>query len=302
MKPWIRWTLVAITAACALGAAVPGIGAYLGHAKRGRVVHLPAHPIALRDDAASIERGRYLFSSRGCADCHGADGAGRMFIDDKHSGLRAAGPNISPGPGNVVANYRPEDWERTLRHGVKPDGRPALIMPSEEFNRLTDPDVEALVAYVRHLPPVRGGAATLDLPLLFPVLYGFGVIQDAAEKIDHGLPPAQAVPEGVTVEHGRYVGQMCQGCHGPQLSGGKVPGAPPDWPAAANLTPGEASAMRRYADAGAFKAMLRSGRRPDGSAVSRVMPFESLAALSDVDADALYLYLQSVPARAAGGR
>ena len=57
-------------------------------------------------------------------------------------------PNISPGPGSVVAKYTPADWERSLRHGVKPDGRPLMIMPSEDYNRLTDADLGALVAYV----------------------------------------------------------------------------------------------------------------------------------------------------------
>jgi hypothetical protein len=41
-------------------------------------------------------------------------------------------PNITPGPGNVVARYSADDWVRTLRHGVKLNGRPAIVMPSED--------------------------------------------------------------------------------------------------------------------------------------------------------------------------
>ena len=70
----------------------------------------------------------------------------------------------------------------------------------------------------------------------------------------------------MTLEHGRYV---AQGCHDAQLSGGKVPGAPPSWPAAANLTPGEGSALRHYISAVEFKAMLRSGRRAVGPSAQR---------------------------------
>jgi hypothetical protein len=81
-----------------------------------------------------------------------------------------------------------------------------------------------------------------------------------------------------------------------------VPGAPPDWPPTANLTPGEGSVMPRYASPDAFKTMLRTGRRPDHSEVSKVMPFASLSKLSDVDIAALYLYLKSLPPRGAGGR
>jgi mono/diheme cytochrome c family protein len=302
MKPWVRWSVVLLLSVAILVAGMAGFGLWRGQAKRERMLALPAYPVALREDAASLERGRYLYLSRGCADCHGANGAGRIFIDNAKMGLRVGGPNISPGPGSVVVNYRAEDWERTLRHGVKPTGHALMVMPSEDYNRLTDDDVAAVVAYVRHLPPVRGGKAVLDLPPLLMVMYGFGMMQDAAEKIDHRLPASQPIAEAVTVAHGRYVSQMCLGCHGANLSGGKIPGAPPDWPAAANLTPGQGRALPAYADAQVFQAMLRTGKRPDGSAVSKVMPFQALAELNDVDAQALYLYLKSVPARDAGGR
>jgi len=52
--------------------------------------------------------------------------------------------------------------------------------------------------------------------------------------------------------------------------------------------------MPRYADAAAFTKMLRSGKRPDGTPIA-VMPFESLAQMSDTDATALFLYLKGLP-------
>lgn len=302
MKNWIKWTVVVVLALAIVLAGVAGFGIWRGHAKRERVVAQPAYMLAMRDDAAAVERGRYLYLSRGCTECHGTNGAGRIFADDAKMGLRLGGPNISPGTGNVVANYRPEDWERALRHGIKPNGRTLMVMPSEDYNRFTDEDLASLVAYVRQMPPARGGKAVLELPPLLMAMYGFNLIQDAAEKIDHSLKPSQPVAQAVTVEHGRYVGQMCVGCHGAKLSGGKIPGAPPDWPAAANLTPGQGGTMGAYPDAQAFKAMLRNGKRPDGSAVSKVMPFSALGMINDVDAEALYLYLKSLPPLAAGGR
>jgi hypothetical protein len=174
-----------------------------------------------------------------------------------------------------------------------------MIMPSEDYNRFTDQDLAAVVAYARSLPPLQGGAAILQFPPPVRILYGFGAIKDAAAKIDHSLPPAQPVAAGVNVAHGAYVANMCIGCHGAHLSGGKIAGGPPDWPPAANLTPGDGSAMTRYKDAAAFIAMLRSGKRPDGTAI-QVMPFESLAKINDVDAQAIYEFLKTVPARPAG--
>jgi mono/diheme cytochrome c family protein len=300
MKRWVKWVLGAGAALVVLAAGATLVGSELADQKAQRLVKVNVRPVAFPADAQSLERGKYLFNSRGCVDCHGANGAGREFVNDGQ-GLRLAGPNITPGEGKVVARYTPEDWVRTLRHGVKPDGRPLFVMPSEDYNRFTDADLGALVAYVRSLPPQPGGATVLELSLPVKLLYGFDAIEDAAQKIDHTLPPATAVAEGVTVAHGAYVANMCISCHGPGLSGGKIPGTPPDWAPASNLTPGDASAMTRYKDAGQFVAMLRSGKRPDGTAVT-VMPFESLRELNDVDAQALYAYLKTVPARPFGQR
>ena len=168
-----------------------------------------------------------------------------------------------------------------------------MVMPSEDYNRFTDDDLAALVAHIRALPPQSGQGAVVALPLPVKALYGFGAIKDAAARIDHTLPPQTPVAEGITLEHGRYVAHMCIGCPGPQLAGGKIPGAPPDWPPASKLSPGEGSAMARYPDAEALIGMFRSGKRPDGSAV-KVMPFESLREMNEVDVRALHLYLNGL--------
>lgn len=297
MKRWMKWTVTGAGAAVVLVVVAGVTGYQLAERKMARKVDVAVKPVAFTTDAQALDRGKYLFESRGCADCHGANGGGKEFVNDGK--LRLAGADISQG--GVTANYQPQDWVRTIRHGVKPSGQPLMIMPSEDYNRFTDQDLAALVSYVRGLPPAKGGPAVLELPVPVRVFYGFGFIKDAAEKIDHSLPPAQPVPTAVNAQHGAYVANMCIGCHGAHLSGGKIPGGPPDWPPAANITPGENSAIVRYKDATQFIAMLRSGKRPDGTPI-QVMPFESLGKLSDVDAQAVYAYLKTVPPRAAGGR
>lgn len=297
MKRWMKWTLGAVGGVVVLVAAAGAVGWNMAESRMGRQVKVDAKPVAFVDDAQSLERGKYLFESRGCVDCHGANGGGRTFVDN--GALVIAGPDITKG--GATAKYQPVDWVRIIRHGVKPDGRPAMIMPSEDYNRFTDADLASLVSYVRSLPPQKGAAAIVKLPPPVRILYGFGAIQDAAEKIDHTLPPQQPIPAAVDAKHGAYVANMCLGCHGEKLSGGKIPGGPPDWPAAANLTPGEGSALARYKDAQSFVAMLRSGKRPDGTPI-QVMPFESLAKMNDVDAQALYAYLKTVPPRPFGQR
>lgn len=298
MKRWIKWTVGVIggVAVLAVGAAV--VGLQLAERKMARKVEVPAKPVAYVTDQGALDRGKYLFESRGCVDCHGANGGGREFVNDG-KGLRIAGPDITSA--GASARYQPEDWVRAIRHGVGPGGQPLMIMPSEDYNRVTDQDLAALVSYVRSLPPQRGAAAVVGLPPPVRILYGFGAIKDAAAKIDHSLPPSQPVPAAVNAQHGAYVANMCIGCHGEHLSGGKIPGGPPDWPPAANITPGENSAMALYKDARSFVAMMRSGKRPDGTPI-KVMPFESLAKMNDVDVQALYEYLKTVPARSFGQR
>jgi mono/diheme cytochrome c family protein len=300
-KTWLKRAGYGLLALIALAAATVAVLVAYGHLKASRKLEVRLEAVAARSDTAAVERGGYLFRSRGCTDCHGGDGAGRTFVDDG-KGLRLHAPNITPAAGSATAGYRMDDWDRTIRHGVAPGGRPLMIMPSEDYNRLTNDDFAALVAYLRQMPAAEGGPAEIRLPLPVRALYGAGVIEDAAQKIDHSLPPSAPVPETVSTAHGAYVANACIGCHGPGLAGGSIPGAPPDWPAAANLTPGDSTAMAKYADAKSFVAMMRSGRRPDGSAVSPVMPFGVFKAMSDVDLEATFLHLKSLAPRAAGSR
>jgi len=270
-------------------------GLILGEQRIARRIDIVVAPVPLRDDAAAVERGRYLYQSRGCIDCHGANGGGATLAEDDAKGLKLAGPNLTAGNPRM-ASYQPVDWVRSVRHGVGTDGRALRLMPSEDYNRLTDDDLASIVAYVRQLAAQPGREqGVIRLPLPGRVMYGLGRIPEAVTKIDHSLPPAKPVAEGVSIEHGRYVAQMCAGCHGARLQGGNIAGAPPDWPPAARLAPGEGSAMPRYKDADAFVAMMRSGKRADGSAIA-VMPFASLKTMSDTDLRALHLYLAQLAA------
>jgi hypothetical protein len=48
--------------------------------------------------------------------------------------------------------------------------------------------------------------------------------------------------------------------------------------------------------------MLRTGKRPDGSAISDVMPFKSLVYMDDAELDALFAFLKTVEPRPSGQR
>lgn len=285
-------------AVLAVGAGiVAGAAVFFSERKMERIVDVEVTPIALA--SSDLQRGEYLFLTRGCTECHSKDGGGHTMVDDRKSGLFISAPNITRG-GQTTAAYTDADWVRLLRHGVKPSGRPVLIMPSEDYSQMADEDVAALVSYIRSMPPATEYMAVFRLPLMMKALYAFGFITDSAERIDHTRPAPARVPEGIH-DKGAYVANVCSGCHGPGLSGGKIPGTPPDWPAAANLTTAPGSAMSRYTSVDAFRQMMRTGKRADGSSIA-IMPFENFKLMNDAEIEALFTFLKTVPPKASGGR
>ncbi|RZT42940.1 c-type cytochrome [Cupriavidus agavae] len=287
VKRFFRIASSALVAFTVVVVVAVGTTYWWGGRKLERTVEVPLQPVAIPTGAAQIAHGRYLYESRGCMDCHGANGGGKQVFDEAN-GFRVRAPDITRA-NPAIDRYTPEDWDRAIRHGVAPSGRPLLVMPSEDYNRLSNEDFGALVAYLRSLPPAGGQPGEVHLPWFVQGMYGAGVIKDAAEKIDHSLPPAPAVAAAVNVRYGAYVAESCKGCHGANLRGGHIPGAPPDWPPASNLQPGHA--MKAYPTAEQFVAMMRTGKRPDGTDVSRVMPFSAFAKMNDTDLNALYLFL-----------
>lgn len=292
-----RITGIVVGSVALLVAILAGAAYVLSDRKQYRLVDVPVAAIDFGAYTDPAGRGRYLYETRGCRECHGESGAGRVIVDDKKHGLYVRSPNITSGAGGAAKTYTDTDWVRLLRHGIKPSHEPAFVMPAEDSALLSDEDVAALAAYVRTLPPQNGERAEFRIPLMLRAMYVVGAFKDAAEKIDHSKPVARSVAVEATASYGKYVAATCTGCHGSGLAGGRIPGAPPSWPAAANLTPAPDSAMSRYPSVVEFRDMMRTGRRPDGSAISTVMPFSSLAKMSDVEVEAVFLFLKSLKPR-----
>ncbi len=186
----------------------------------------------------SVERGSHLVHARyACVECHGQDFGGGVMVDDPMLGT-ILGPNITAGQGGRTASYTPSDWDRAVRHGVKPDGTPSA-MPADDFQRMSDQELADIVTYIRSRPTVD---ATIPRPTLGPlgkVLMAFGQMPLAADVIpDHERPHAAFPPPAdVNVDFGRHLSGVCSGCHGADFTGGKIAGGDPSWPPAANLTP-----------------------------------------------------------------
>jgi cytochrome c553 len=258
---------------------------------------VPVHPLAVPQDSVTVARGAHLAAARGCVGCHGEDLAGHVELDRVLIG-RLAGPNLTRGGrGGLLTDA---DWERAVRHGVRRDGTPLFVMPAAEHAAMSDEDLGAIVAYARSLsarpnvpPPSRAG------PVLRALQASGTVNVYSAAEIDHGRAHPARVAAEPTARYGAYLAAMCTGCHGPGLSGGKVPGAPPDWKPAANITPG---GIGHYTEADFVRA-LREGVRPSGAPIDSQMPVRRITRhLDDTELRALYAYLRTLPSRPYGGR
>jgi mono/diheme cytochrome c family protein len=244
----------------------------------------------------AIERGRHLVSSRyACAECHGEDFSGGVMVDAPIMG-RLLGPNLTLGAGSRTVGYTPADWDRIVRHGVRPDGRPAA-MPSEDFQLMSDEELSDIVAYLQAQPPVDNEVPPVTLGPLGRVLVAAGQIPLSADLIgahdaEHPLLPP---PAEVSIEFGRHVSGVCTGCHGADMAGGPVAGGDPSWPPARNLTP-DPSGLAGWSFE-EFVTAMRESRRPDGSELrfpmSSVAPFAQN--MTDVELEAMWHYLQSIP-------
>lgn len=299
-KRWVKGLLWLVAGLLVVGVVFVG-GVYLisaWHMRRTYDVHPQA--VAVPTDPDAVTRGARLAIVRGCVDCHGEDLGGKVFINDPLIG-RFVGRNLTRGEGGVGAKLTTENYQLAIRHGIGPNRRSLLFMPSTDFWGMNDADLGDLIAYLKSLPPVnRRLPASSSGPLgRFLYLKGdFPLLP--AESVNQTAARPAPVPPGETVAYGAYLAESCTGCHGKHLSGGPIPGTPPSWPPAANLTP-DASGLKTWT-AGDFEHLLRRGQRPNGSQVSDVMPWRDLAHLTDREVAALWLYLRTVPARPEGHR
>lgn len=151
------------------------------------------------------------------------------------------------------------------------------------------------------MPPVDRELAPLTLRPVARTLLALGQLPILpAARVNHATRAAAHMPADSSLEYGRYMADVggCTGCHGPGLSGGKVPGTPPDFKPATNLTP---SGIGRWSGA-QLESVLRTGKRPDGTELDPFMPARYTALLSPTEMRALIRYLRSVPSKEFGSR
>ena len=167
-------------------------------------------------------------------------------------------------------------------------------MPSRIWYYLSDDDLADLIAYLKSLPPVDNDLPKTELGPLGRVMLTLGqlppdLIPDVI-SIDHAGPRPVAPEPGVTVEYGEYLANTCSSCHGSNFNGQLLSWAESLAP---NLTPG--SELHYWSEED-FIATLRTGMTPNGHQLKDVMPWKYFGQMTDDELEAVWMYLQALPA------
>jgi mono/diheme cytochrome c family protein len=279
---------------------------FLTERRIGATYEITPVSIETSADSATLVLGQHVADVRGCTDCHNPDLSGRTFLDEGPIAT-VTGSNLTSGRNGKASTFSTdEDWVRAIRHGVRPDGSALMVMPSYEYGGIGPEDLGALVSWIKSMPPVDTEPVEQRLGPLGRILYAAGQLPLlAAEMIDHdalGGAPFEQPDVGVTAEYGEYIALSCTGCHSPTYAGGPIPGMPPDYPAAGNLTPDMDSGIGAWTEDD-FMSFFATGVRPDGRQVETLfMPWEPLGqAMTETELQAIWTFLRTLAPAPKGG-
>ena len=196
------------------------------------------------------ERGWYLVNALGhCGACHTPALPGYIYEEDRFLGGQEdipgvyAASNITPDPETGIGRWTDADIVRAMAIGIRPDGTPVrgpmADYVAEGSANLVPEDHEAMVAYLRQVPPVRHAIYESETPR-------------AQLEPEHEAPTGGA-PLRADLELGRRLAaggtgppeHACDACHERERPSGMVTGMPRlDGQPAAYLE----AQLRAYAD------------------------------------------------------
>jgi len=282
MQRLLRWTGIVLASVVGLAIVAYALLYLLSERALNRTYQRPAvaFSIPIPTDAASIVEGKRLATIRGCTDCHGKVGEGQVMFDQPMI-ARVVAPNLTV----AMKKYNDAELEAIIRHGVRPDGRSLLIMPSEIFVVMNDDDLVKTMAFLKSLPEVPGPGPSVSSGPIGRLGLATGKFKMVAQLIADTVPPPE--PAGDQARQGRYLARsICAGCHGTALHGDSNPEfSSPDLRMVAAYSPAD------------FQRLLRTGVAFGGREVG-VMSDEArnhLSLLTDAEIAALYSYLHSMP-------
>jgi len=264
------------------------------------------------------ERGAYLVNTiMACGNCHSprdADGkpiAGREFsggLTFDTPAFVATAPNITPDLETGIGSWSDAEIRRALVEGTRPDhgrlaGVPlAAIMPANFYKALLSDDLDAVVAYLRTLKPIRSESPA-------PV-YKAPARRDPYPDAEAGFNKAMFADP---VRRGAYLVTIghCMECHsawsrgvsdfkGGLGRGGRAfpprEGAPAGTPDsfAANISAHPTAGIGGWSEEEVGRAITHGIAR-DGRPLKPPMAYDYYAGLTQSDLADIVAYLRTVP-------
>lgn len=128
----------------------------------------PVDSVTAPDRGVSVEYGEYLAGPVAhCMECHTPMGPQGPMLDQLGAGGFefhgpwgvSVAPNLTSHPEDGLAGYTDAELKTMITQGVFPDGSPMLPpMPYGYLARMTAEDLDAIVLYLRNLPPLSDPA------------------------------------------------------------------------------------------------------------------------------------------------
>jgi mono/diheme cytochrome c family protein len=265
-----------------------------------------------------IERGSYLVNTiMACGNCHTPRGADGKPVTDRFlagGGLTLATPaftvtasNITPDKETGIGSWSDSEIKHALLAGMRPDHGHlagvalAAVMPANFYKGLLPDDLDAVVAYLHTVKPVRNEIAE-------PV-YKAPAHRDPYPDAEAGFTKAMMSDP---VKHGAYLATIghCMECHAAWSRGvsdfkgglgrggrefpplGAPEGTPPS--VAANITSDKTAGIGAWSDQEIGRAITK-GLGRDGHPLKPPMAFGYYAGLKASDVADIIAYLRTVP-------
>jgi cytochrome c553 len=279
MKRVVRWLGIGLAGLAGLAVlATVAIyiisGQVLGQRTAAQAETLPAPSAALLADAP--RQGKL----RGCVSCHG-EGLGGKLVVEIPNVVRLFAPNLT----QIAARATDQQLAAAIRQGIGHDGRPLFMMPSQQYARLSDEEVAALVRWIRSLPRVPGGEEHVTVGPLGRAAIAAGQLKPVTEEMElfRSQAPIDLGPRHAAAR--QFVAATCADCHGPALLGRPTP---------------EGSVAPDLSIAGAysydqFRSLMQAGKSPSGKdlGLMKKVAEEDFRHLREEEMRSIYDYLQA---------
>ena len=263
-------------------------------------------------DSAVLAHGEYIFYGPGhCLECHtNSEGYPKVVNGER---LDPSGgfpfelpigvlksPNITSDKETGIGNLTDAQIARSLRYGVGHDGWCMLdFMP---FHNTSDADLQAIISYVRTLPPVKNEVPKMEWNMLGRVINAF-----VLKPVGPDGPVEKYIAPSEDVTYGEYLANSvanCKGCHtnrdlmtgafiGEYYAGGfemEVLGKPGTFCVTRNLTPDPKTGHIVNWTEDQFIKRFRAGKLINESQ----MPWGPFQHFSDSDLKAIFKYLKTL--------